>query len=101
MNGERFDPIDRRGLLKCMAWAGTGSLFLMNGGVASSMSVEAAASRPPPLTAAGFSFVQISDTHIGFDRPANPDPHGTLVEAIAKIRALPVRPDFVLHTGDV
>jgi 3',5'-cyclic AMP phosphodiesterase CpdA len=101
MTGKTFDPIDRRGLLKCMAWAGTGSLFLMNGGIASSMSVESAASRPPRAPAAGFSFVQISDSHIGFDRPANPDPHGTLVEAVAKIRALPVRPDFVLHTGDV
>jgi 3',5'-cyclic AMP phosphodiesterase CpdA len=47
------------------------------------------------------SFVQISDSHIGFSKPANPDVTGTLREAIAKINALPTPPSFVLHTGDL
>jgi len=49
----------------------------------------------------GLRFVQISDSHIGFKKPANPDPLGTLKETIAHIRAMPVRPSFVLHTGDI
>jgi 3',5'-cyclic AMP phosphodiesterase CpdA len=54
-----------------------------------------------PAASGAFSFVQISDSHIGFSKPANPDPVSTLRETVAKIRALPVKPDFVLHTGDI
>jgi len=91
--------IRRRGLLKCMAWAGTGVLWTLGGGVASSALISSAEAAGP--AASSLSFVQISDSHIGFKKPANPDPLGTLKETIGKIRALPVQPRFVLHTGDI
>jgi 3',5'-cyclic AMP phosphodiesterase CpdA len=81
-----------------MGWAGTGALFVMAGGVARSTSLDAAIGGPAHK---GLSFVQISDSHIGFDKAANPDARATFREAIAKIRALPVKPDFILHTGDI
>src|SRR5881296_1620487 len=91
------DGIDRRGFLKCMAWAGTGVLWTMTGGVLTSKLLGAT----PPAAAGDFSFVQISDSHIGFNKEANKDVIGTLQKAIAKINALPAPPDFVLHTGDL
>jgi 3',5'-cyclic AMP phosphodiesterase CpdA len=49
----------------------------------------------------GLSFLQISDSHVGFDKPANPNAIGTLEEAIGKIKTLPTRPAFMIHTGDI
>src|SRR5262249_57551122 len=49
----------------------------------------------------GFTFLQISDSHMGFDKPANPNTKGTLEEAIGRIRALPQKPSFMVHTGDI
>jgi hypothetical protein len=98
---------DRRNALRCLGWAGTGALFAFSGGIASATTLEHALagyerSAPNKSSGAGtFSFVQISDTHIGFSKPANPDTTATLKETIAKIRALPRRPDLVVHTGDV
>ena len=89
----------RREFLKCMAWAGTGALFTVAAGVPTSMGLDAALAAPPRL--ASFSFLQISDSHIGFAKPANPDARATFREAIAKVKALPQRPDFIIHTGDV
>src|ERR1700751_977708 len=96
------DGVDRRGFLKCMAWAGTGMLWTVSGGVLGSkiLSPTAAAAAESPMMG-DFSFVQISDSHIGFNKPANPDVVGTLKRAIAKINALPTAPDFILHTGDL
>ena len=91
------DP-DRRAVMKCMSWAGAGVLWTMSGGVASSVLATGAEAAP---RAGALDFVQISDTHIGFDKAANPDPMGTLREAIAKIKALPTPPAFALHTGDI
>lgn len=93
------DPVDRRGVLKCMAWAGTGVLWTLGGGIASSALITDAEAKT--ATGRALNFVQISDSHIGFNKPANPDPLSTLRETIAHIRALPVRPSFVLHTGDI
>jgi 3',5'-cyclic AMP phosphodiesterase CpdA len=90
---------DRRGFLKCMAWAGTGALFTMGGGLASSISLDQALAKP--AAAKGFSFLQISDSHIGFAKPANPDARATFREAVAKVIAMPVKPDFIIHTGDI
>ena len=97
------DPLDRRGALKCMGWAGTGALFTLSGGIARSVTVDQALAATGHGKAAvrPFTFLQISDTHIGFSKPANPDPVGTLRALIAKVKALPVKPDFILHTGDV
>jgi Icc protein len=100
-HNQNRDGIDRRGFLKCMAWAGTGALCVLQGGVLKSFALEGAAKRSRGELHGDLSFVQISDSHIGFSKPANPDVVGTLREAIRKINALPVRPQFVLHTGDL
>ena len=86
---------DRRNFLKCMAWAGTGLVWAMNGGVLSSELLAA------PKKKNGFSFVQISDSHIGFNKDPNHDVTKTLQEAVDKINALEERPAFVIHTGDI
>jgi plastocyanin len=91
-----LDDVDRRGFLSCMAWAGTGMLWTMSGGVPRSSLLGAASSSKTDL-----SFVQISDSHIGFSKAANADVTATMRAAIAKIDALPVRPSFLLHTGDI
>jgi 3',5'-cyclic AMP phosphodiesterase CpdA len=82
-----------------MAWAGTGALWTVSGGTLSSVLVEQAVASPS--RAGGFSFVQVSDSHIGFDKAANPDARATFRQAVARIKALPDRPDFILHTGDI
>lgn len=93
------DGVDRRGFLKCMAWAGTGLVWTLSGGIPSSQAF--AKSSGKGSKGADFSFVQISDSHIGFNKPANPDVTATLQTAISKINALPQKPDFILHTGDL
>ncbi|MGA7851968.1 MAG: metallophosphoesterase [Candidatus Acidiferrales bacterium] len=95
------DGVDRRGFLKCMAWAGTGALCVMQGGVLKSFALTDVLQQKVGNLKGDLSFVQISDSHIGFSKPANPDVTGTLREAIAKINALPTPPAFVLHTGDL
>ena len=91
------DGIDRRGFLKCMAWAGTGVAWTAGGGVLSSE----AFGQNKKAAKGGLHFVQISDSHIGFARPANPDVAGTLQATIDKINGLAEEPDFIIHTGDL
>src|SRR5574338_50403 len=92
----------RRDFLKCMAWAGTGALFAFNGGIGSSVSLDNAIAAPLGRSSTQpFTFVQLSDSHIGFNKPPNSDARATFGEAIAKVKALPVQPDFIIHTGDV
>jgi 3',5'-cyclic AMP phosphodiesterase CpdA len=90
--------VSRRKVLQCMTWAGTGVLWTISGGVPRSLGIidGALAAKPSKL-----SFLQISDSHIGFDKPANPNVIGTLEEAIGKIKALPSKPSFMIHTGDI
>ncbi len=92
--------LNRRGLLKCAAWAGTGVLWTMRGGVLSAAGLSEG-SDATGLAAGSFNFVQISDSHIGFNKDANPHPEATLMQAVAQVRALPTKPAFVIHTGDV
>jgi hypothetical protein len=93
---------NRRDFLKCMAWAGTGALFAFNGGVGSSIGLDAALAAPMRASrAASFTFLQISDSHIGFNKSPNADARATFREAVAKVKALPQQPDFLIHTGDV
>jgi 3',5'-cyclic-AMP phosphodiesterase len=94
------DGIDRRGFLECMAWAGTGMIWTASGGVLGS---KAFGQMPHDDKggSAGFSFVQISDSHIGFNKEANKDVTATLQEAISRINALDHTPDFLIHTGDL
>lgn len=91
------NQIDRRGFLQCMQWVGTGVVWTFAGGVPASRLLG----DTPPTAAGDFHFVQISDTHIGFNRPANTDVTGTLNATIGKINALPDPPDLILHTGDL
>jgi Icc protein len=95
------DGVDRRGFLKCMAWAGTGTLCLIQGGVLKSFALSDIANRGLAAAKGELSFVQISDSHIGFDKAANPDVTATLDAAIAKVNGLATPPEFVLHTGDL
>jgi 3',5'-cyclic AMP phosphodiesterase CpdA len=92
------DGIDRRGMLSCMAWVGTGLVWTLRGGVLSS---QAFGQEAKPAAATDFSFVQISDSHIGFMKEPNKDVAGTLKETIDRINKLPQTPSFVLHTGDL
>ncbi len=98
------DGIDRRNFLSCMAWAGTGLLWTMAGGVPTSKlfaSTKDSTGAAPGHDGAGFRFVQISDSHIGFNKAANQDVTGTLKLALDKINQLPGTPDLLLHTGDI
>src|SRR5277367_1110240 len=92
------DGINRRKILECMTWVGTGVLWTISGGIPHSLGIigEAQAQQ-----AKGLTFLQISDSHVGFDKPANPNALGTLEEAIAKINTMPVKPSFMIHTGDI
>src|SRR5215468_9903641 len=88
------DGIDRRGFLKCMAWAGTGAFCVIKGGVLNSYSLSRLSEMGSKASQGDLSFVQISDSHMGFDKAANPDVVGTLKAAIDKINALPAAPAF-------
>jgi 3',5'-cyclic AMP phosphodiesterase CpdA len=92
------DGVNRRKVLECMTWVGTGVLWTISGGVPRSLGImgEALAQE-----AHGLTFLQISDSHVGFDKPANPNALGTLQECVSKINALPAKPAFMIHTGDI
>jgi 3',5'-cyclic AMP phosphodiesterase CpdA len=90
--------VSRRKILECMTWAGTGVLWTVAGGMPRSMGIIGEATAAP---SSGLTFLQISDSHVGFDKPANPNAIGTLEEAINKIKTLPLKPSFVIHTGDI
>lgn len=90
--------IDRRHALECMIWAGTGVLWTLSGGVPKSLGFVGEAFAADQK---GFTFLQISDSHVGFNKPANPDALATLQEAIAKVKAMKERPAFMIHTGDI
>ncbi|HEX4485904.1 MAG TPA: metallophosphoesterase [Terriglobales bacterium] len=100
MTLENKDGIDRRGFLKCMAWAGTGAVCVLQGGVLKSFSLDDP-SHIAKHAKGELSFVQISDSHMGFNKAANSDVVATLKAAIDKINALPIAPEFMLHTGDI
>ena len=102
LHDHNHDGIDRRGFLKCMAWAGTGALCVMQGGVLKSYSLSRLAEPGAVAPKAGeLAFVQISDSHMGFNKPANPDVAATLQAAVDKIKGLQTPPEFLLHTGDI
>ena len=100
LHNHNDDGVDRRGFLKCMAWAGTGAFLVMKGGILKSYSL----SDPSGLVEAvggELSFIQISDSHMGFDKAANPDVVATLRAAVDRINGAPTQPEFLLHTGDI
>jgi 3',5'-cyclic AMP phosphodiesterase CpdA len=92
------DGVSRRKALECMTWVGTGVLWTISGGVPRSLGlIDQAIAKE----ASGLTFLQISDSHMGFDKPANPNAKGTLEEAIERIKAIPTKPAFMIHTGDI
>jgi 3',5'-cyclic AMP phosphodiesterase CpdA len=99
MSAAEAGVLSRRRALQCLAYGGAGTLFTLSGGVLTPFDLVSAAERAPadgvPL------FVQISDSHIGFNKDANPDVAGTMRAAINLVNALPMQPDLVLHTGDI
>jgi len=95
---DREDSVSRRKVLECMTWVGTGVLWTISGGVPHSLGlIDQAVAQE----ASGLTFLQISDSHVGFDKPANPNALGTLEEAINRVIALPKQPSFMIHTGDI
>jgi hypothetical protein len=94
------ETLHRRRFMECMGWAGTGVLWTVSGGLASSVTLDQALGAAAPKTKP-FSFLQISDSHVGFMKDANPDARVTYREAVSKIAALPHKPDFIIHTGDI
>src|SRR3569833_2151214 len=94
------EPLNRRLFLECLGWGGTGLLWTVSGGLASSVTLDQALAATAPKTKP-FTFLQISDSHVGFKKDANPDARVTYREAEAKIAALPQKPDFIIHTGDI
>jgi len=92
----------RRAALKCLAFGGAGTLFALAGGVFTPIDLAvAAADRTGAASLGKPLFVQISDSHIGFNKEANPDVVGTLNRSIDAVNALPEAPALVIHTGDI
>jgi hypothetical protein len=95
------EGLTRRKVLECMTWAGTGVLWTVTGGIPKSLGLLGRAEAATAATQS-FTFAQISDSHIGFHvKPVNPDTLVTLREAIASVAALPAKPAFMIHTGDI
>ncbi len=94
--------LSRRSALQCLAYGGAGTLFLLSGGVLAPVDLAVAAGKPDatPLTGKPL-FVQISDTHIGFAKEANPDVTGTLLRTIELVNGMAELPSLVVHTGDI
>ena len=99
-SGDYGDGIDRRGMLECMAWVGTGLLWTLSGGIPT-LRVLGKETDASSGSSGGFSFVQISDSHIGFSKAPNNDVTGTLRETVARINSLRQSPVLLLHTGDL
>ena len=96
------DGIDRRGFLNCMAWAGTGVLWTISGGVLVVKDPRQSCKGRIVFTyATDLSFLQISDSHIGFNKAANKDVTETFKIALDRINAMPTPPSFLIHTGDI
>src|SRR5436853_2703836 len=101
LHDHSHDGVDRRGFLKCMAWAGTGALCVMKGGVLNSYSLSRISETSTADNMSVVSLRQIIDSHMVFHKQANPDVAGTLKAAVDKINALSGAPEFMLHMGDI
>jgi hypothetical protein len=102
MSSDDSNTASRRGVLKCLAFGGAGTLFALSAGVLTPVDLVLAATQRKTSGALDIPlFVQISDTHIGFNKEANPDVAGTLQQTIELVNAMPEKPAFILHTGDI
>jgi 3',5'-cyclic-AMP phosphodiesterase len=95
MSTEYLDP-DRRGFLKCMTWAGSAMLWTVAGGIPRSHLIGQA-----EAAATGFTFAQVSDSHLGFDKPANTNVTATFQDALDAVTGITDKPAFIIHTGDI
>jgi Icc protein len=95
MSTELFDP-NRRGFLKCMTWAGSAMLWTVAGGIPRSHLIGQAGAAET-----GFTFAQVSDSHLGFDKPVNANVTGTFQEALNHVTGMEDKPAFIIHTGDI
>jgi 3',5'-cyclic AMP phosphodiesterase CpdA len=94
--------LSRRNALKCMAYGGAGTLFILSGGVFTPIDLAMAAGDKQSAAKLGKPlFVQISDTHIGFNKEANPDVNGTLTQTIDMVNGMSAQPALIIHTGDI
>jgi 3',5'-cyclic AMP phosphodiesterase CpdA len=94
--------LSRRNALKCMAYGGAGTLFALSGGIFTPIDLAMAADEKYGTAKLGKPlFVQISDTHIGFNKDANPDVNGTLTQTIDLVNGMPEQPALIIHTGDI
>jgi 3',5'-cyclic AMP phosphodiesterase CpdA len=94
--------LSRRKALKCMAFGGAGTLFTLAGGVFTPIDLASAAADRQLTAGLGKPlFVQISDTHIGFNKEANPDVDGTLTRTIDLVNEMSQQPALIIHTGDI
>ena len=99
---EHPSTLSRRSALKCLAYGGAGTLFALAGGVLAPIDLAFAATDRGRSAQLGRPlFVQISDTHIGFHKDANPDVTGTLAATIDLVNRMPEQPALILHTGDI
>lgn len=87
---------DRRGFLKCMTWAGSAMLWTVAGGIPRSHLIGTA-----EAAETGFTFAQVSDSHLGFDKPVNTNVAGTFQEALTHVSGMAEKPAFIIHTGDI
>ncbi|MEA2725995.1 MAG: hypothetical protein QOF70_470, partial [Acetobacteraceae bacterium] len=94
-NTTLYNP-DRRGFLKCMTWAGSAMVWTVSGGIPRSHLIGQAEAAETGLT-----FAQVSDSHLGFNRPVNPDVTGTFQEALGQATSTADKPAFLIHTGDI
>ena len=95
MSTEYLEP-DRRGFLKCMTWAGSAMLWTVAGGIPRSHLIGQA-----EAAATGFTFAQVSDSHLGFDKPANTNVTATFQDALDRVTGMADKPAFIIHTGDI
>jgi 3',5'-cyclic AMP phosphodiesterase CpdA len=99
---EDQSQMSRRNALKCLAYGGAGTLFALSGGVFTPIDLAMAADDKRGAPAPGKPlFVQISDTHIGFNKDANPDVGGTLTQTIDLVNGMREQPALIIHTGDI
>jgi 3',5'-cyclic AMP phosphodiesterase CpdA len=99
---DEIPVVSRRQALKCMAFGGAGTLFALAGGVLTPVGLaQAAADRQGTARLGKPLFVQISDSHIGFHKDANPDVNGTLSASIDLVNGMREQPALILHTGDI
>jgi 3',5'-cyclic AMP phosphodiesterase CpdA len=101
LHNQGRDGIDRRGFLRCMGWAGTAVVCSISGGILTSRALGDVIANPGSIAGAQLNFVQVSDSHIGFNKPANTDVVATFQEAINRINGMSSAPEFILHTGDL